>query len=145
MFKFHTWVLASLRFWQQSHTAQLWQEPRLTPWLTQPGRVLPFCTGNTAEDFLFHENWKPCGGTCTVGASVLTCSAGLAIPGAHTSTPLALHLSFQRPIKRCLNFCHSRCRHFTSQHPHWTLLFKALNLFEALIAYSAGFSLSLPT
>lgn len=143
MFKFHTWVLLPFSF-DSSHTAQLQQEPRLTPWLAQPGRVLPFCAGNTAEDFLFHENWKPCRGTCTVGASVLTRSAGLAIPGAQTSTPLALRSSFQRPIKCYLN-CHSRCRHFTSQHPHWTLLFKALILFEALIAYSTGFSSSLPT
>lgn len=31
MFKFHTWVLASFRFWQRSQTAQLRREPRLTP------------------------------------------------------------------------------------------------------------------
>lgn len=61
-------------------------------WLAQPGRVLPFCTGNTAEDFLFHKNWKPCRSTCTAGASIKTHSAGLAIPGGGVSTNLQLPL-----------------------------------------------------
>lgn len=60
-------------------------------WLAWPGRVLSFCTGNMAQDFLFHE-WKLCKGTCTAGASVETCSAGLEISGAGVSTNLQLPL-----------------------------------------------------
>lgn len=56
-------------------------------WLAWPGRVLSFCTGKMAQDFLFHE-WKLCKGTCTAGASVQTCSAGLETSGAGVSTNL---------------------------------------------------------
>lgn len=59
--------------------------------------------------------------------------------------PLALHFSLQRPIKCCLNFCHSRCRRFTSQHPRETRREKRTLLFKAPVASSTGFSSPLPT
>lgn len=87
MLKFHTWVLASLQFWQQSKTAQFWREPRPTPGLHGLAGCCHFALESWQRIFFSMRT----GNLAEVPAQL--CTAGLAIPGAGASPNLQLPLT----------------------------------------------------